>query len=105
MLSPNSTFYARPLGVTPAASLPQSPSAPLETSRQLVGDDHQDAPYFRSLEEAGIRLNGHKYQPYVTAKVPCLHSPEPGAAKRPYWPPEPVISWKSAAFMQAVSCS
>ncbi|MDN4602729.1 UvrD-helicase domain-containing protein [Paenibacillus sp. F6_3S_P_1C] len=81
MLSPNSTFYPRPLGVTPAASLPQSPSAPLETSRQLVGSDERDAPYFRSLEEVGIRLNGPQISAVRHGKGPLLTLAGAGCGK------------------------
>ncbi|MGR6541688.1 UvrD-helicase domain-containing protein [Paenibacillus tundrae] len=81
MLSPNSTFYPRPLGVTPAASLPQSPSAPLETSRQLVSKDELDAPYFRSLEEAGIRLNGPQISAVRHGRGPLLTLAGAGCGK------------------------
>ncbi|UPK47108.1 UvrD-helicase domain-containing protein [Paenibacillus pabuli] len=81
MLSPNSTFYPRPLGVTPAASLPQSPSAPLETSRQLVASDERDAPYFRSLEEVGIRLNGPQISAVRHGKGPLLTLAGAGCGK------------------------
>lgn len=81
MLSPNSTFYPRPLGVTPASSLPQSPSAPLETSRQLVGDDQQDAYYFRSLEEAGIKLNGPQISAVRHGRGPILTLAGAGCGK------------------------
>ncbi|WP_366291189.1 UvrD-helicase domain-containing protein [Paenibacillus sp. AN1007] len=81
MLSPNSTFYPRPLGVTPAASLPQSPAAPLETSRQLVGDDQQDAYYFRSLEKAGIKLNGPQISAVRHGRGPILTLAGAGCGK------------------------
>lgn len=81
MLSPNSTFYPRPLGVTPAASLPQSPSAPLETSRQLVGNDQQDAFYFRSLEEAGIKLNAPQISAVRHGRGPILTLAGAGCGK------------------------
>ncbi|PQP83619.1 DNA helicase UvrD [Paenibacillus sp. PCH8] len=81
MLSPNSTFYPRPLGVTPAASLPQSPSAPLETSRQLVGEDQQDAFYFRSLEEVGIKLNAPQISAVRHGRGPILTLAGAGCGK------------------------
>ncbi|MFX3648433.1 MAG: UvrD-helicase domain-containing protein [Paenibacillus sp.] len=81
MLSPNSTFYPRPLGVTPAASLPQSPSAPLETSRQLVGNDQQDAFYFRSLEESGIKLNAPQISAVRHGRGPILTLAGAGCGK------------------------
>ncbi|AOZ92444.1 ATP-dependent helicase [Paenibacillus crassostreae] len=58
MHQPTLQYQSHPPGVPITTPLPQTPSAPTTTSKELVQPAVEDAFYFRALEEEGILLNG-----------------------------------------------
>lgn len=81
MYSTNPIFYPRPLGVPASARLPKAKDAPDQTSIELVRDTDQDAEYFRSLEEAGILLNGPQIKAVRHGEGPLLTLAGAGCGK------------------------
>ncbi|WIV19624.1 UvrD-helicase domain-containing protein [Paenibacillus polygoni] len=81
MYSTNPIFYPRPLGVPSSARMPKAKEAPEQTSLELVHDTEPDAEYFRSLEEAGILLNGPQIKAVRHGDGPILTLAGAGCGK------------------------
>ncbi|MCM3784761.1 UvrD-helicase domain-containing protein [Neobacillus mesonae] len=74
-------FHLRPLGVTGNAWAPKAKPAPEQTSLELVSDHEEDAYFFRSLEKAGIILNGPQIKAVRHGRGPLLTLAGAGCGK------------------------
>ncbi|CAM3103494.1 ATP-dependent helicase [Paenibacillus sediminis] len=75
------SYYPRPWGVSEHRAVPQASNAPRETSNVLVTDDMEDAPYFRALEQKGIRLNEPQIEAVRYGEGPLLTLAGAGCGK------------------------
>jgi DNA helicase-2/ATP-dependent DNA helicase PcrA len=77
----NTRYQSHPTGVPISTILPQTPSAPTTTSKELVQQSSEDAFYFRALEQEGIHLNGPQIEAVRHGQGPLLTLAGAGCGK------------------------